>query len=99
MTGKKIDVKLCEEILNQIPPKLSGSSELAKVMQKIQIQYGININLKYANYIFNSNSNSYYYYSLEQKYIMYLYFKNSELKYAEIKNKESKRKICENGDR
>jgi|OSPMetMinimDraft_2_1075162.scaffolds.fasta_scaffold11658_1 hypothetical protein len=94
MIAKKLDVELCQEILNEIPPELETYDDLIDFLETLAIDYRINSELIYTDYIYNGNNNNYYYYSLNDKYILYLYFRNAQLKYAEIRNKETERKIC-----
>jgi len=94
MSAKKINEELCQEILDQIPPELETCDDLIDFLETLAIDYRINSELIYSDYIYNGDSNNYYYYSLNDKYIMFLYFRNAQLKYAEIRNKDE-RKICE----
>jgi hypothetical protein len=94
MSAKKIDVEICQEILNQVPTELQETTQLLDMLDKLETEYEINAILIYTNYIDNFYSNSYYYYIVNDKYILYLYFKNAKIAYAEIRNKDTERKIC-----
>ena len=59
--------------------------DLKLKISKIEQKYGIEINIKYYEHIYNSDDYSYYYYHMPNDYILYLMLRNSNLIYVSIK--------------
>ena len=81
--------ELCEKIVNIIPKSIS---EVYTTSEKLE-DNGIKSKFLNRQHIENQ---AYYYYLIENKYVLYLYFKNKELKYLSVyRERPAKQIICE----
>ena len=80
---------ICEKITNIVPKSIS---EVYTTSEKLE-DNGIKSKFLNRQHIENQ---AFYYYLIENKYVLYLYFKNTELKYLSVyRERPQKDIICE----
>jgi len=85
----KENINLCEQIIKVIPKSLD---EVYRTSEKLE---DIGINAKFLNRM-SIYPHTYYYYVINNKYILYLYFRNGELLFMKIYTERPQRTtICE----
>jgi len=83
------DTELCEKVIKIIPQNLEEVYKTSEILEDN------GISSKYLNDEYIENK-AYYYYLILNKYVLYLYFENRELKYLSIyKERPTKQVICE----
>ena len=79
---------ICNEIAGIVPKNLSEIHTLTEKLETINV---------HAKFLFRDtvNNQSYYYYLVSNKYILYLYFRDSQLRYIRVYREIPKQIICE----
>jgi len=81
--------ELCKKIANIVPKSVSEVHRTSEILE----DNGISSRYLNDEYIENK---AYYYYLILNKYVLYLYFENRELKYLSIyRERPTKQVICE----